>query len=136
MLTADEVRSALPVLHRKVLDGLVAIAAADARFRFVELCCSAARGGADELSDLDVGLGVRDDDWPDAAEAILPALRTLGEVADALEHRMPEWGERPHLRVFVQYLSGPQLDLVALPADSRKGCRRDPSRSTTPTVAC
>jgi len=121
MLTADEVRAALPTAHREIVDGLLAFAAADARFRFIELCCSAARGAADELSDLDLGLGVRDDAWPEATGAILPALRGLGEVVDALEHRIPEWGERPHLRVFVQYGSGPQLDLVALPADSRAG---------------
>ena len=121
MLTADEVRTALPSSHRDIVDGLLAFAAADSRFRFVELCCSAARGAADELSDLDLGLGVRDDAWPKATAAILPGLRGLGEVVAALEHRIPEWGERPHLRVFVQYASGPQLDLVALPADSRAG---------------
>jgi hypothetical protein len=121
VLSVDEVRASLPAGHRKVLDGLLAFAAADARFRFVELCCSAARGAADELSDLDLGLGVQDAAWPDATEAIVPALRGLGDVVDALEHRIPEWGERPHLRVFVQYASGPQIDLVALPADSRAG---------------
>ena len=121
MLSVEGVRGALPAAHREVVDGLLAFVAADARFRFVELCCSAARGAADELSDLDLGLGVRDDAWPQATEAILPALRGIAEVVDALEHRIPEWGERPHLRVFVQYASGPQLDLVALPADSRAG---------------
>jgi hypothetical protein len=121
MLTTEEVRAALPAAHRQVIDGLLAFAAADPRYRFVELCCSAARGAADELSDLDLGLGVADDAWPAASDAILPGLREVGEVVDALEHRIPEWGNRPHLRVFVQYASGPQLDLVALPADSRAG---------------
>jgi hypothetical protein len=119
--TVDEVRGALSPAQRQVLDGLLTFVEADARFRFVELCCSAARGAADELSDLDLGLGVRDDAWPDATAAIAPELRRIGDVVDALEHRIPEWGERPHLRVFVQYASGPQIDLVALPADSRKG---------------
>lgn len=121
MFTTNEVRAALPTTHRDVIDGLLAFAADDPRFRFVELCCSAARGAADELSDLDLGLGVADDAWPDANAAILPGLRRIGEVVDALEHRIPEWGERPHLRVFVQYRSGPQLDLVALPASTRTG---------------
>jgi hypothetical protein len=121
MLTVDEVRAALPAPHREIVDGLLAFVAGDERFRFVELCCSAARGAADELSDLDLGLGVRDDAWPAATGAIHRGLHGLGEVVDALEHRIPEWGERPHLRVFVQYASGPQLDLVALPADGRAG---------------
>jgi hypothetical protein len=121
MLTPDEVRAALPAPHRQIIDGLVAFAAADPRFRFVELCCSAARGAADELSDLDLGLGVRDDSWPEATEAILPGLRGIGEVVDALEHRIAEWGERPHLRVFVQFATGVQVDLVALPASTRTG---------------
>jgi hypothetical protein len=121
MPTADEVRAALPAAHRDIIDGLLAFAGSDPRVRFVELCCSAARGAADELSDLDLGLGVADEAWPDAAEDVLPALRRIGEVVDAIAHRMAEWGERPHLRVFVQYAAGPQVDLVALPAGSRKG---------------
>jgi hypothetical protein len=51
MLTADEVRAALPPAHRELIDGLVAFASDDPRFRFVELCCSAARGAADELDE-------------------------------------------------------------------------------------
>jgi hypothetical protein len=121
MRTVDEVRAALPRAHRDVIDGLLSFAHGDERFRFVELCCSAARGAADELSDLDLGLGVRDDAWPAATDAIVPALRSVGDVVDALTHRIPEWGERRHLRVFVQYTAGPQIDLVAMPADDRAG---------------
>lgn len=121
MLSAEEVRAALPPAHRGVIDGLLEFVAGDPRFRFVELCCSAARGAADELSDLDLGLGVADEAWPAASEAVLPAARRMGDVVGALAHRMPEWGDAPHVRVFVQFASGPQLDLVAFPATRRTG---------------
>jgi hypothetical protein len=121
MPTAEDVRRALPPAHREVIDALVRFVEGDPRFRFIELCCSAARGAADELSDLDLGLGVADEAWPAASEAVLPAVHGMGEVVGALAHRMPEWGEAPHLRVFAQFASGPQLDMVAFPASRRKG---------------
>src|SRR5918992_1864227 len=121
MLTPQQVRDALPAAHRKILDGLLDYAGEDPRIRFVELCCSAARGAADELSDLDLGLGISEEAWPEPTAEILPRLHRLGEVVAALEHRIPEWGDAPHLRVFVQYASGPQVDLVAFPASRRTG---------------
>ncbi len=90
-------------------------------FRFVELSCSVARGAGDELSDLDLGLGIADEQWP-AALSIVPALlRRLGETVDLLEHVLAEWGDIPHRRFFVQYRDRVQVDLVAFPASRRSG---------------
>ncbi len=113
---------ALPLpRHRAYLERLVAAAMADPRLRFVELSCSVARGAGDDLSDLDVGVGVADGAWPAALDALEPLARSLGEAVGVLEHTIPEWGDRPHRRLFAQYADGIQLDLVAMPASSRRG---------------
>lgn len=38
-----------------------------------------------------------------------------------LEHLLPEWGDLPHRRFFVQYRDRVQVDLVAIPASRRQG---------------
>jgi len=48
--------------HRSLLLHLLEEVEADARWRFLELSCSLARGNADELSDVDVGLGAAEGD--------------------------------------------------------------------------
>lgn len=88
---------------------------ADSRWQFLELSCSFARGAGDRYSDLDLGLGAREQAWPDCLQAIDPLVSALGEVVDILHHPIAEWGNRPHQRTFVQYRNGVQLDLVAFP---------------------
>ncbi|MDQ3880640.1 MAG: hypothetical protein M3295_06180 [Chloroflexota bacterium] len=107
--------------HAAVLSALLDAVERDERLRFVELCCSVARGTGDELSDLDLGLGVADAAWPDALDVVAPMLRGLSDVVDLLEHQIDQWGSRPHRRFFAQYSTGVQVDLVALPASVRTG---------------
>jgi hypothetical protein len=107
--------------QERLLRELVAYARSDARVRFVELCCSVARGVGDELSDLDLGIGIADDAWPDALPDLVGALRTMGETADLLDHQIASWAGVPHRRWFVQYADGSQLDVVAMPASKREG---------------
>jgi hypothetical protein len=107
--------------HAAILRGLVDRARAEPAIRFVEVCCSIARGAADELSDLDVGLGLRTEDWPAVDRIVPPILGRLGEIVDQLEHSISEWGDVPHRRFFVQYVSGVQLDLVTFLASRRTG---------------
>lgn len=107
--------------HAALLRRLVGKAELEPAFRFLELCCSVARGAGDELSDLDVGLGIADEAWPEALSAVVPMLADLGDLVDLLEHRMAEWGDVPHRRFFAQYRDGLQIDLVALPVSRRPG---------------
>jgi predicted nucleotidyltransferase len=107
--------------HATLLRRLVARVEGEPAFRFVELCCSVARGAGDESSDLDLGIGIADDAWPEALSLVRPVLAGLGDVVDALEHGIPEWGDVPHRRFFVQYRDGVQVDLVASPASRRNG---------------
>jgi hypothetical protein len=107
--------------HERLLRALLAHAVADERIRFVELCCSVARGAGDELSDLDLGVGIADEAWADALPDLAEALRAMGEPVDVLEHEMGSWAGTPHRRFFVQFADATQLDLVAMPASRREG---------------
>ena len=113
-------RLALPG-HAEILRRLLDEVEKQPVFRFVELCCSVARGAGDELSDLDLALGIADEEWPAALSAVPALLRRLGETVDLLEHVLAEWNDVPHRRFFVQYRNRVQVDLVALPASRRSG---------------
>jgi len=116
----DDLRGRLP-RHAELIDALVAICAADDRIEVLELQCSIARGAGDELSDLDLGLAVRDQDWEAVAAELPDRLRSISGTVDLLDHTMPEWGTRAHRRIFVQYADGRQVDLVVQPASNLAG---------------
>jgi hypothetical protein len=111
---------ALPA-HALFLRRLVTWAEGQPAARFVELCCSVARGAGDELSDLDLGLGLADDTWPESLTLVGSMLVEVGDLVDLLEHRIAEWGDAPHRRFFAQYQNGVQVDLVASPVSRRPG---------------
>jgi len=120
LLWLDALPPAL-VAHRAVLRRLLIAVERDPRWRFLALSCSVARGAGDVDSDLDLALGAADNAWPGALDDIPALLTALGAVVDLLSHQLPEWGDRPHRRVFVQYAGGVQIDLVAYPATLSRG---------------
>ena len=87
----------------------------------LELQCSIARGVGDELSDLDLGMAVRDDDWEGFADELPARLGAIASTVDLLAHTIPEWGSRPHRRIFAQYHDGRQIDFVVQPASAASG---------------
>src|SRR2546421_11095768 len=88
---------------------------ADPRVRALELKGSIARGQADEHSDLDTRVWISDDDF-DATLADLPALaRAVAMPLDILFERPGS----PFL--FVQYVDGVQLELLARRSSEAKG---------------
>jgi len=103
--------------HGVVLRRLLEAVECDPRWRLLELSSSVARGAGD--ADSDLGLGADDEAWPQVLAAVPSLVGGLGEVVDTLHHRIPEWGDRPHQRTFVQYANGVQVDLVAYPASLR-----------------
>ncbi len=107
--------------QRILLQGLLDALEGDPRWRWLELGCSVAEGRGDALSDLDLALGVAKEVWPEAVDDLVVLLTTLGKVVDSLRHRISGMGDRPHQRIFVQYVNGVQLDLVAVPAHLPKG---------------
>jgi predicted nucleotidyltransferase len=87
----------------------------DQRIRAISLEGSMARGGADELSDIDARIWVADDEF-DSVLADLPSFaRAVGAPLDILF-------ETPGSHyLFVQYVDGVQLELLALRASEATG---------------
>jgi hypothetical protein len=57
--------------QQALLRGLLALCDADDRIRWLVIGCSLARGAGDRLSDLDMAMGIRDEDF----DAARPGLR-------------------------------------------------------------
>ena len=87
----------------------------------LEIQCSIARGAGDELSDLDMGLTARDDDWQAVAVELPERLSSISHDRRPPRAHDAEWGTRPHRRIFVQYADGRQLDLVVQPTSNLAG---------------
>jgi hypothetical protein len=94
--------------QRELLLSLLDAVEADTRFRALEVGCSLARGNADELSDVDVGLWIDDEWWDAALDDLEPLLRRLARTVDAVGFDAP-WGRW----FFAQYADGRQLDVAA-----------------------
>lgn len=116
----EALRARLP-RHAALIDALLEICEADERIRVLELQCSVARGAGDELSDLDMGMAARDGGWEAVVDGLPARLRAIAGTVDLLVHAIPEWGTRPHRRIFVQYVDGRQLDLVVRPIEELAG---------------
>jgi hypothetical protein len=98
-----------------LLDRLLTAVEADPSWEWLEVGCSVGAGRADQLSDLDLGLGCGRDAFDVAAVSRL--LAGLGEVVELAEQ---PWGNGCH-RWWVQYVDGGQIDLVVMPAQARAG---------------
>lgn len=105
--------------QRELLLSLLDAVEADRRFRALEVGCSLGRGNADELSDVDVGLWIADEDWDAAVNDVEPLLRRLGATVDAVGFDAA-WGRW----LFAQYADGSQLDVAAQRASTAQ--RRPP----------
>ncbi len=104
--------------QRDLIEGLLGWCSAEHEVAWLVIGCSFARGNADALSDLDLGMGIRDG----RLEAVLPSVVTavvrLGEIVECYEHQIRDLCS-PHRRVFAQYADRTQIDLVVLPASPR-----------------
>ncbi len=103
--------------QRTLLRGLLAFCAAQQSIRWLVIGCSLARGAGDWLSDLDLAIGVRDEEFPAAIPAIRLAVEGLGELVDSYQHQIPSV-MAAHTRIFAQYSDRSQVDLVVFPASA------------------
>jgi hypothetical protein len=101
--------------QRRLLRGLLAFCEAEESIRWLVIGCSVARGAGDYLSDLDVAIGVRDDDFATAIPEIHLAVDGLGELVDSYRHQLPSV-TAAHQRIFAQYSDRCQVDLMVFPA--------------------
>jgi len=107
--------------QRELLTRLLDAIEGDLRVRWLEVGCSVAQHRGDALSDLDLGLGVVEDAFPDTLGDLVALLGSLGEVIDILRQSWQGTGPQSPQRIFVQYGNGTQIDLVAIPAHLPKG---------------
>jgi len=106
----DELAGQRAIMHR-----LLAVSEADPDVCWLAIGCSVARGAGDRMSDLDMGIGVREEAFAAARDRIRTAADGLGDLVESYHHQLPGVPP-PHERVFAQYADGCQLDLVILPA--------------------
>jgi hypothetical protein len=106
--------------QKAIMRRLLAVCEADERIRWLAVGCSVGRGVGDALSDLDMALGVSDDDFDAAIVDVRRAAGTLGDLVDSYHHLLPGVPE-PHERIFAQYADRCQLDLVVFPASTDIG---------------
>ncbi len=110
--------------QKAIMRKLLAASESDERIRWLAIGCSLGRGNADRLSDLDMALGVRDEEFDTAIGDIRTAVDGLAELVDSYHHLLPEVPGR-HERIFAQYADRCQLDLMVFTASTDIG--RGPS---------
>lgn len=106
--------------QRALLGGLISLCEADDDIRWLMIGCSLSRGAADRLSDLDMAMGVRDEDFAEITQRVRRGVDGLGDLVDSYHHLLPGVPE-PHERIFAQYADRCQVDLVVLPASGLGG---------------
>lgn len=110
--------------QRMILRRLLAACESDQAIRWLVIACSVGRGAGDRLSDLDLGIGVSDDDFDAALSNVGRAVDDLGDLVDSYHHQLPGLTIR-HARIFAQYADRCQVDLVVFPASQHVGPVRD-----------
>ena len=101
--------------QQAIMRRLLTFSEADPDVCWLAIGCSVARGAGDRMSDLDMGIGVREEVYAAARDRIRLAADGLGDLVESYHHQLPGVPP-PHERVFAQYADGCQLDLVILPA--------------------
>jgi hypothetical protein len=110
--------------QKQIMRRLLAVCEGNARIRWLAVGCSLGRGNADRLSDLDMALGVRDEDFDAVIGEVRAAVDGLASLVESYHHQLPGVSGQ-HERIFAQYADRCQLDLVVFPASTDIG--RGPS---------
>src|SRR5262249_11825515 len=101
--------------QRELLRRLVTACETNSAIRWLVVACSVCRGVADRFSDLDMGLGVRDDAFESTFTEIRRIVDGLGDLVESYYHQLPGLTMR-HERIFAQYADRCQVDLMVFPA--------------------
>jgi hypothetical protein len=101
--------------QRGLLRGLLALCDADDRISWLVIGCSLARSAGDRLSDLDMAMGIRDEDFEATRPDLRRAVDGLGELVESYYHQLPGLTQA-HERIFAQFADRSQVDLVLFPA--------------------
>jgi hypothetical protein len=101
--------------QRKLLLRLLRECESRPNIRWLVIACSLGRGAADRLSDLDMGMGVADEQFDAAIVDVRRVIDGLGDLVDSYHHQLPGL-TMSHERIFAQYADRCQVDIVVLPA--------------------
>lgn len=104
------------VLLRKML----ALCEAETSIRWLVIGCSLVRNTADHLSDLDLAMGITDQDFAAALPRLRHAVDSLGDLIESYHHQLPAVPET-HERIFAQFAGRCQIDLMLFPASAPGG---------------
>jgi hypothetical protein len=110
--------------QQAILRRLLLACEADDRIRWLVVSCSVGRGAADRLSDLDLGMGIRDEQFDAALPDIRRAVGELGDLVDSYHHSLAGLTSR-HERIFAQFADRCQVDLVVIAVSDAFGKVRD-----------
>jgi hypothetical protein len=106
--------------QKEIMRRLLDACEADDRIRWLAVGCSVGRGAGDALSDLDMALGVRNEDFEAAITDIRTVADGLADLVESYHHLLPGVEGR-HERIFAQYADRCQLDLVVFTASADIG---------------
>jgi hypothetical protein len=103
--------------QRQILRNLLDWCEAEQRVVFFTVACSVGRGAGDSLSDLDTGLAidVAEPDFDAAVADVQRAVNQASELVESYHHKLAGVCFT-HERIFAQYASRCQVDLVVIPA--------------------
>jgi predicted nucleotidyltransferase len=111
--------------HKQVLRRLLADAESDERMRALQVQGSLGRGTADKGSDLDIGLVVADEVWPEIAGEMPALISRLGEVTDDYYQFVPGPENPDVFRAWALLADGIQIDLLLIPSSLLLGSGPD-----------
>jgi hypothetical protein len=99
--------------QRAILASLLDWSEAEPCVSWFVVACSVGRGAADRLSDLDTGmaLDVTEAEFDAAVADVRGAVDVAGELVESYQHKLPGVA-MTHWRIFAQYASRCQVDLV------------------------
>src|SRR5712691_4883263 len=106
--------------QQALLRCLLALCEADDSIRWLVIGCSLARGAGDRLSDLDLAVGVRDDEFDAIVPVVRRAVDSLGDLVESYHHQLPSV-RTTHERIFAQFANRCQVDLMVFPASEPIG---------------
>ena len=107
--------------QRNILTAMLEVVELEPALRWFELGCSLGRNAGDELSDIDCGVGVADESWPDALDLGARLAAVGGPISDTMRQTFPGRDDDDGWHLFTLYTDGAQLSLVLMRSTWRTG---------------
>lgn len=96
--------------QRRLLEGLLSWCERDEDARWLTVGCSLERGNADPLSDIDVAMGVNEEQFEEVLARVRGLVGRLGDLVESFDYSPQFWVPLRHF--FAQYRDRTQIDLM------------------------